>query len=110
MLPYFGYVNNAAVNIRVDISFQISVFIFFRQIPRSGIAGEYGSSVFNFLRTLFTVFKVAETNYTPTEVYECFLYFTLLPTFVICRCFEDSHSDRWEVISPSAFDLHIPDD
>ena len=32
-------VNNAAVNIGVHASFQISVFIFFRCIPRSGIAG-----------------------------------------------------------------------
>ena len=33
-----------------------SVFIFFRSIPRSGIAGSYGSFTFNFLRHLFPVF------------------------------------------------------
>lgn len=32
-------VNNAAVNIEACISFWVSIFIFFRQIPRSGIAG-----------------------------------------------------------------------
>ena len=32
-------VNNAAVNIEACVSFWVSIFIFFRQIPRSGIAG-----------------------------------------------------------------------
>ena len=41
-------VNNAAMNIGVHVSFQISVFVFFRYIPRSGIAGSYGSSIFSF--------------------------------------------------------------
>ena len=37
-------VNNAAVNIRVHVSFQISVFVLFRYTPKSEIAGSYGSS------------------------------------------------------------------
>ena len=41
-------VNNASVNMKVHMSFQVSVFVFFRYIPRSGIAGSYGSSIFNF--------------------------------------------------------------
>ena len=41
-------VNNASVNIVVHVSFQISVFVFFGYIPKSGIAGSYGSSIFNF--------------------------------------------------------------
>ena len=31
--------NNAAMNIGVHVSFQISVFVFFGYVPRSGIAG-----------------------------------------------------------------------
>ena len=40
-------VNSAAVNIGVHVSFQISVFILFRYIPRSGIGKIY--FLFNFL-------------------------------------------------------------
>ena len=39
-------VNSAAMNIEGHVSFQISVFVFSRYIPRSGFAESYGSSVF----------------------------------------------------------------
>ena len=35
-------VNNVAMSIRVHVSFQINVFIFFGYIPRSEIARSYG--------------------------------------------------------------------
>jgi len=40
------------MNIRVHISFPISVFIFFGYLLRSGIALSYISSIFNFLRKI----------------------------------------------------------
>ena len=64
---------------------------------------------------LFLVFKgisilssVVAVQFTfPPTVQACSLFSTPFPAFIVCRLFDEGHSDQCEVISHCSFDLHF---
>ena len=68
----------AVLNMGMHISFWVNVFIFFRYIPRIGIARSFGSSIFNCLRNFNALISiVAAPIYTPNSA-QCIPFLNIL--------------------------------
>ena len=104
-------VNNAAMNTKVLMFFQISVLGSFGWIPKSGIAGSKSRSIFNFFEVPPYCFPqwLHQSAFPPT-VQKGSPFSTSSPGLVVCLFIIDGHSDRCEVISYCGFDLHLSDD
>ena len=98
-------VNSAAMNNGIHVS--LSILVSSGYMPRSEIAGSYGDFIPSFLKNFHTVFHMAISIYITTTVQERSLFFTPSPAFIVCRLFDDGHSERCEVIFHCSFDLHF---
>ena len=98
-------VNSATVNIGVHVS---SELWFSLGMAGSGIAGSYGSSIFSFLRNLHTFLRGGYTNlHSHQQCKKGSLFSTPSPAFIVCRFFDDGHSDWCEIIPHCSFDLYF---
>ena len=99
-------VNSAAMNNGIHVS--ISILVTSGYMPRRGIAGSYGGFIPSFLRNLHThlPYWLYQFIFPPT-VHECSLFSTAFSALIVCRLFDDGHSDWYEMMSHCIFDLHF---
>ena len=94
------------MNNGIHVSF--SVLVSSGYMPRSGIAGSYGGFIPSFLRSLHTIFHSGCISLPfPLAMQECSLFSTPSLAFIVCRFFDDGHSDGCEMVSHCGFDLHF---
>ena len=111
-LIYFhilALINNGAMNIGMDASFWISFFILILVIYLGVELPDHSVVLFLIFWETTTLFStMSAPTYIPNSVRISF-FSMFLPTFTCCL-FDESHSDRNEVIAHCGFNLHFSDD
>ena len=98
--------NTAAMNTGVHVCF-FSIMIFSGYMPNSGTVLSYGSFISRVLSNLHTVFLMAVSIYISTNSARAFPFLHTSPAFIVCRLFDDGHSDKCGMILHCGFDLHF---
>ena len=76
-------------------------------MPSSGIAGFYCSFIPSFLRISILFSIVVVSVCIPTNSVQGFPFSSPSPAFIVCRLFDDGHSDQCEMIPHCGFDLYF---
>ena len=93
------------MNIGGHISFQIMVFSGY--MPKNGISESYGISVFSFLREIHTVLHGVCSSLYSHQQCRSFLFLHAISSIIVCRLFDDGHSEWCKVLPHNSFDLHF---
>ena len=107
---FLTILNNAALNMGMQITLQDLIFDTFEYISSSGVALSYSMSVVNFLMTHNNLFHIVCTSLqslsqctrVPFSPHPC-------QHFLFIVFSDDSHPVKCEVIAHCGFDLHFPD-
>ena len=99
-------VNCATMNNVMHVSF--STLVSSGYMPRSRIAGSYGSFIPSFFKKspYHLPYQLYQFTFPPT-VEKHSLFFTPSSAFIVCRLFDDGHSNQCEAISHCSFNLHF---
>ena len=99
-------VNSAAVNMQVHVSFSRRVLSGY--MPKSGVVGPYGRSMYSFLRSLHAVLHSGCTSLHSHQ--QCRMVpFSPHPLqhLLFVELINDGHSEWCEMVSHGSFDLHF---